>query len=260
MTAMERSARRLQMGRVVVLTSQLIRDNALLFLALALITTALPSLFLRYEEYLLAEDEAFSLPYIIAIAAYVISAYVLTAAISKAVILVRTGGHPSLSASLEEIAHDFYPVTAIAIVSSFVWVSGVIMSRVYPTALILLIPGFFIDVVLSVVVPARTVERTGFVASFTRSIMLTAGHRWPVLGLVVATTVVSIIYDFLIYTVTANLYLPEFEDSGRAVWLSFFITDSLLTLIGAALATVMYFELRMIKEGVAPEAIAAEFD
>jgi hypothetical protein len=260
MTVTERSERRLQMGRVVVLTSQLIRDNALLFSALTLIITAPPSLFLRYEEFLLGEDQAFSASYLVAIAAYVISAYFLTAAIAKAIILVRTGHHPTITACLEEIARDFYTIAAIAIISSFVWVSGVILSRIYPIALFLLIPGFFIDVVLSVVVPARTIEHTGFVASFARSAILTAGHRWPLLGLVVVMTVISIIYDLLIYGVTANLNLAAFEDSGRAVWLSFFITDALLTVVGAALATVLYFELRLIKEGVAPDTVAAEFD
>ena len=106
---MERSARRLQIGRVVVLTSQLIRDNAPLFLALAFITTALPSLFLRYEEYLLAEDEVSAL-YLIAIAAYVISAYVLTAAITKAVILLRTRVIPPSQLDLKRLRATSIPL------------------------------------------------------------------------------------------------------------------------------------------------------
>jgi hypothetical protein len=247
------------MGRVVVLTSQLIRDNTLLFFGLSLIT-ALPSYFLRYEETLLPEDDVFSASYLIAVAVYIISDYLFGAAIAKAVIDIRSGHQPSPRASLEEIARDFYPLAAIAIIVSLVWVSASLLSDIYTLAWLLLIPGFLIFVPMTIIVPVRTIERPGFVASFVRSLALTSGHRLPIFGLVLAFFIASMMYEVIIYAAFSYTSLAELEDPGRAWVLCMVAADVVIAVISAALATVIYFELRFIKEGVVPEAVAAEFD
>jgi hypothetical protein len=83
--------------------------------------------------------------------AYVVSAYLLTAAIAVAIVLDRARQRYSLSTCLAEVARDIYPLAAIGIIVSFVWVSASVISGVDPIDWVLLIPGFFIEVMLWVV-------------------------------------------------------------------------------------------------------------
>jgi len=235
------------------------RENALLFSILSLITAG-PSLFLRYEESLRSPDELLSAPYLFLLAAYVISVYLLTAAVAKTAYLRHTGHMPSLRTCIGEIIRDFYALAAMAIVASFTLVSAVILSPSYPAAFILLVPGFFVDVVLAVLIPVRTIERTGFVASFVRSIELTKGHRWPLLGLVVALICLSLGYEVLIYLAVGDPALAEFERSGQVALTCLVLGDAAYGIVGAVVATVLYFELKLIKEGAGLETLAAEFD
>jgi hypothetical protein len=250
---------RLEISRVVRQATLLIREYALLFFVLAIIT-ALPSALLRYEETLRPPDEVLSASYLVLVSVFIVSLYLLTAAVAKAALLAQIGQRPSLKSSLEEIARDFFAVAVMALIASFISVSAFILAPLYPLAFALLIPGFFIDVILSVLIPVRTIERTGIIASFMRSIELTKGHRWPVLGLLVALTMLSMGYEVLIYLVVGDPALIEFEISSRIAFVCLVAADAAFGIVGAVVSTVLYFELRLIKEGAGLETLASEFD
>jgi hypothetical protein len=257
-TAIDRSAQHLQMGRVVVQMFQVISDKIFLFSALSMIII-IPSSFLRYEESLLSEEELFSTSYLVLVVAYVVSAYLFTAAIAAAIVFDHTGRRYSLVTCLAEIARDILPLTAIAI-SSFVWFSAFIISRVDPIGWFLLVPGFFIEVMLWIVVPVRTIERVGVIATLTRSMDLTRGHRWPLAGLLVVLLLLSMAYDELVYAAVGDPVLAELEGSSRAALFCLILGEAVLGIIAAVSATIVYFELRLIKEGVAPETVGEVFD
>lgn len=262
MTLAERRPQRLQIGHVVVQTFRTIRENILLFAALSVIPIG-PALILRYEQSILQDEDFVSPLYALLATVFIVSFYFLTAAVARALVLQRTGHRPTLQDCLAEVARDFYPLAAIAIIASFITAVAVIVSPAYPISLLLLIPGFFIQVLLAVIVPVRTIERTGFVASFTRSIQLTKGHRWPILGLLVASTILSIASEFLAYAAVGDATFGEIDDingtiSPAFLWL--IIGDLINGVIGSVGPVVVYFELRLIKEGAAPETVASVFD
>jgi hypothetical protein len=93
-----------------------------------------------------------------------------------------------------------------------------------------------------------------------RSIELTKGHRWPVLGLLVALTMLSMGYEVLIYLVVGDPALIEFERSSRIAFVCLVAADAAFGIVGAVVSTVLYFELRLIKEGAGLETLASEFD
>jgi hypothetical protein len=125
---------------------------------------------------------------VIAFLTYVVFGFLLMAAVAKAVVLTTTGYRASLQACIAEMVRDIFTIVPLAIISSFVTVVAVLSTTVYPLALILLIPGFYISVFLAVVVPVRTIERTNFIATLNRSMELTKGHRWPILAFLVLFT------------------------------------------------------------------------
>jgi tRNA pseudouridine-54 N-methylase len=59
---------------------------------------------------------------------------------------------------------------------------------------------------------------------------------------------------------SGNALLADFEGSGRAAVLCRVVADAIFGIIGAVAATVVYFELRLTKEGIAPETVAAVFE
>ena len=199
-------------------------------------------------------------PYLLSLTAFVIAYFLLAASIARAMLLDRTGSHSSLKDCFAEITRDIYPLAAIAIISSFITVTAVVLASAEPLTLMLLIPGFYVQVVLAVVVPVRTIERADVTAAITRSMNLTRGHRWPLFGLLMAATVLSLGVELVIYTAFSDPAFAESVSAGRAQLLLIVVLDVANSLINAVAASVIYFELRLIKEGVAPEAVASEFD
>ena len=119
----------------------------------------------------------------------------------------------------------------------------------------LVVPGIILGLVLFVAVPASVMEGGGIGKSLARSAELTKGNRGGLflIGLVfgVPSFIVSIVL-----TLTA---LPALGPLYGAI-LSTLVTQ---ILFGGALATctaVAYHDLRILKDGVDTETIAAAFD
>jgi len=256
MTVAERGTRRLTMRSIIVLTFQLISENIRLFSALSVIP-AIPSLVLRYEQ--IISGEMLSASHLISYLTYILFSFLLMAAVAKAVVLTTTGYRASLQACIAEMVRDIFAVVPLAIISAFVTVVAVIVSPIYPAALILLIPGFYISVFLAVVVPVRSIERTDFIATLSRSMELTKGHRWPILAFLVLFTILAITYEGLIYVALDGPALAESTSAVTQLLLLSF-GDCANAVINAVAASVIYFQLRLIKGGVPPESVATEFD
>jgi hypothetical protein len=151
------------------------------------------------------------------------------------------------------------PGATMLIVPGFVlfevfWVVMVSFNAVGLGVIMLVLPGLMLFVVLWVVIPVAVVERLGIIASLRRSVFLTKGNRWRITGLVAVLLLISILISTL----------PELIVGTGITWRAYAYFDyaltALVTAVSAVVITVSYHDLRLLKEGVDVEGIAAVFD
>ena len=146
---------------------------------------------------------------------------------------------------------EFFPLLAIGILEGLGILGGFIL---------LIVPAVILAMMWAVVVPVRVAEHKGIFESFGRSRELTSGYRWPILG----TLVIYFIGAAIAQTATRPLIAFGGVNGNSSM---FYVGTALSALIGAVIAVAsatlfacIYYELRVIKEGVGPEQIAAVFD
>jgi len=76
--------------------------------------------------------------------------------------------------------------TGLSHLSKLLGISVVVAAASMGALLLLIVPGLFVLVILSVVVPVQVIEEKSVVQSLTRSIELTKGNRWSILILLLA--------------------------------------------------------------------------
>lgn len=139
----------------------------------------------------------------------------------------------------------FWPVLGVAIVSGVIIVAGLIA---------LLVPGLIALCMLYVAIPACVVEEWGVVQSLTRSAELTKGYRWPILGLIalvmIGAAIVSTILETLVQ-IAAGVVIASLLDAALQIY---------CTALASIIVAIIYYRLRVIKEGVDIERIARAFD
>jgi hypothetical protein len=119
--------------------------------------------------------------------------------------------------------------------------------------LLLIIPGIMLMVRWSVAVPACVLEGTGPAASLGRSAALTKGHRWKIFGIFLLIWIGSIVFGALIGLIAYQLGLIANALSGfvwTALWTGYF----------NSVVVMVYHDLRVAKEGIDVNQIAAVFD
>jgi hypothetical protein len=159
----------------------------------------------------------------------------------------------------------FFPIVGLAISMGL---------AVMFASILLIIPGLILYMMWIVATPACVVERLGPFRSMGRSRALTKGHRWKILGLFLLTLIPVAIIGAII----GALVVAVFGVAGLAGGFSaglFGLTAALGTTLGhiftliwssiwkafyAILAVVIYHDLRVAKEGVDTEQIAAVFE
>lgn len=137
-----------------------------------------------------------------------------------------------------------FPVIGVALLGGLLVVLGLA---------VLIVPGLIVLTAWFVATPACVVERLGPWRSLDRSARLSKGHRWKIflvlVPLLAAAFIVAYTIDIALISFGTTLVLI-----GRLVW------DAILTAFSATLAVVTYHDLRVAKEGVDTEQIAAVFD
>jgi hypothetical protein len=147
----------------------------------------------------------------------------------------------------------FFPIVGLAIVVSLL---------VGLASILLLFPGVMLYTMWYVATPACVVERAGVFRSLGRSRELTRGHRWKIFGLYIVVLIPSLIVGGVIGAVmlqggAAAVNTALASTLGRianliwsAVWTAFF----------SIIVVVTYHDLRVAKEGVDTDQIAAVFE
>lgn len=155
---------------------------------------------------------------------------------------------------------------------SFMWrvvlVAIVVMVLTGLATILLIIPGIIVYCALWVALPTAVVEGLGVGASLRRSAELTKGHRWRVFGIIVLATLLSMIVA-MVFGIVVSIGAMTQAFSGGAVdvpgavisgQIANLVTTAFFTALLAATAGVSYHDLRVTKEGIGIEQIAAVFD
>ena len=118
----------------------------------------------------------------------------------------------------------------------------------------LVIPMFILLTMWWVATPACVVERTGPWTSLKRSAELTKGHRWKVFGVMFLLAIINSIASGILDIVFGLIGNDVVTILGRL------IVAALYTAYGAIAVVMAYHDLRVAKEGIDIEQIAAVFD
>jgi hypothetical protein len=170
------------------------------------------------------------------------------------------GRAPTLDGALRHGLNLFVPVLCLVMVFATAVVLGLIL---------LVIPGLMIATAWLVSVPALAVERVDVRTAIDRSIWLTRGYRWPVFGILAVMLLIRFSalnggHDHLDAALPFGSPAMLEAAAGAARSLVEGVVDDVVdivtTLVFALVVTSIYCELRMLKEGVAPQDLGAQLD
>jgi hypothetical protein len=120
--------------------------------------------------------------------------------------------------------------------------------------ILLIVPGIIVLCIFAVAVPVCVVEGLGPRASMSRSSFLTKGNRWRIFGIFVVIFIFSLIFGAIVGFVAARLGgLP-------LVQISVFLIEGIVGAFNSVTVGVLYYLLRVAREGADIEKIASVFD
>jgi hypothetical protein len=172
-------------------------------------------------------------------------------ALSQAILLYAAfedmRGRPvNLIESMRIGLRRFFAILGVAISSSILVVLA---------SILLIIPGLIVFTIICVATPVCVVEKLGPFKSMGRSAQLTKGSRWKIFGLwfvtIVGGTIAQSLLLRLIVVFGGGTLL------GTVFW---FVWSAVFGAFYAILMVVTYHDLRVAKEGVDTDQIAAVFD
>ena len=179
-------------------------------------------------------------------------AFILQAAIIYGTLADLNGNRATFGECLSTGVKVFLPLIGLAILT---------MLGCYLGLILLVVPGIMLFMAWFVVVPVFVVERTGVFGAFGRSRQLTRGFRWPILGLALIYFVAAIAINFALAPLfSVNLFHPGMATFAMPYLLASAVVRIFVSVIAAAGVASVYYELRLAKEGIGPQGIAAAFD
>jgi hypothetical protein len=259
MSVAEIASGRFEIGRVATRTFEVIRGNFLGFFVLGLIATIPTTVYtiavttgaLPNSVGAVSDPRAATLFMAGVFGSLIVGAFfglVLQASLTYGAISYLSSQPVALGRALGIGLRQFFPLLGIAILEGFGLMGG---------ALLLVFPAFMLYVMWAVVVPVRVAENTGIFESFGRSRALTAGYRWPVFGVIF----VFFLGAGIAQNVAGAMIAPA--SAGGLLYVGVALSALINAIIAVASATLIasiYYELRLVKEGVGPAQIAAIFD
>jgi hypothetical protein len=170
-------------------------------------------------------------------------------ALSQAIVLYGAfediRGRPvDLVASFGQASRRFLPVIGVGLLMAFL--GGL-------ASVLLIVPGLILLTMWYVATPVCVVERIGPWKSLRRSAALTKGNRWKLFGMMVLVAIITVVGQSLVGGLTAM--------TGVTIGLvAHLLWSALIGAFSAILGVVTYHDLRVAKEGVDTDQIAAVFD
>jgi hypothetical protein len=263
MTAFATTAPRFDMGRVVQRTFGVTGRNWQAFGLLTLILAGIPQLALGLVQVPMRTNPTDSLryfPLLILVGLLAgLGGLVLQAGVIHGTVRDLNGQRVSFGECFGAGVRFFLPVLGLGILMGLGLMVGFIL---------LIVPGVLLYLAWIVATPVLVVEKTRITATFGRSADLTRNHRGSIFGLIVAIWVLSLIVSMVIAMIVAVVSISGafgLSEAARIAWATpvaavTAILQSGVALLGAVGVASVYYELRSIKEGIGPEALASVFD
>ena len=201
------------------------------------------------------EEAAYVVGQAIVLVLSLISVLLATAVCFKAVADAYLGGVPDWRRSLRFGARRLGGLFGLAVAGAVIIVIAF---------LALIVPGIWLMVSYSVAVPALLLERIGPVAALRRSFRLVRGRWWATAGaLTVGYLMIAIVGAIVQYGI---LIVPSLLTDGNTVAVALgaivggTLGAAITTPYTAAIVTLLYFDLRVRKEGLDLQLIAQDAD
>lgn len=264
MTAAQATSASFDFGRVVSNTFRVVGANLRELSILALLLAGLPAAVMRWGQVAMTgsldgtdagtPNFAVGLPlFAIGVLTLMIGSVLLQAATIRVTVGTLNGDRPSAFKELGRSYGLILPLIGLAIVMSFAIGLGMVL---------LIVPGVILSVIWIVATPAYVMERPGVSGALSRSRNLTRGHRWPIFGL----SVIYFVAYFVMSAVLGGIFVAVAMIAGdiNDMQVGSTIANALLGAISGVVTSAgissIYYELRMIKEGVGAAQLAAVFD
>ncbi|MDZ4376335.1 MAG: YciC family protein [Phenylobacterium sp.] len=264
-------SRKLDIGRVIGGTFSAIGRNFATFAILGVVLVGIPTTILMIvqgpavaAQTAAIESGTFNLgsSYFVNMGlagiALLISAAVLQAALIHVVVQDSAGKPATVGEALATGLRAFLPLLLVSLLYGLLVGLGMVL---------LIVPGIMIAVALCVCVPAVVADRVGVFGSLKRSRDLTRGNRWRIFGLFVVLFLLLMVLGVIVATVvgvTALTNPAALQDpalSMNPIYIALNVLQQIIsTVIGAALISVLYVELRKAKDGLGSRELADIFN
>ena len=141
---------------------------------------------------------------------------------------------------------------------SLLWLSFLFVVLLVPAALAFLVPAIYLYVAWAVATPALLLEDVRGRAALKRSRALVKGRWWPTLGVLVLVNILTAIVQAVFLGLFAGVASVSDNEVAEAVAeaVAQMASSALTTPLLAAVLTVLYFDLRVRKEGFDLELLA----
>lgn len=271
MTAEAVESGKLDIGRVISGTLQVIGRNLVSFSVLGLLLSGLPTAvisiiqltaFRGQTEAMAAGSFNMSPAYFTSMGMGVLAALITTAILQGALIYGTVqdlnGQRPSIGAALATGLRSFLPLLILTVLLVLAIACGMVA---------LLVPGIMMACAWCVAVPALVAERTGVFGAFGRSADLTRNNRWRIFGLFVLVWVILLVIGLVFGALTGITAVAGAASGADPVAVALnpvnivisVIQQTISAVIGAAFAAVLYVELRKARDGAGPQWLAEIF-
>jgi hypothetical protein len=259
---------RFEIGRVITRAFSVIGSNAVTFFALAAILTLPILVFTFFSVFagalgisLFQHSPAAGSPgavaaivggAVIGALIYILFTNLLQAAITHGTIVTLNGGRASFGDCIATGFRNALPLTGIVLLAALGIAGGFVL---------LIVPGIILALAWSVITPVRVAEQTGVFETFRRSAALTRGYRGSIFGLDVIVGILFLVLELVIRPLAGLSFFAT--TAAASIPVVFIVLTAVVRivayLIGATMAASIYYELRLVKEGVGPEQLAAIF-
>jgi uncharacterized membrane protein len=147
--------------------------------------------------------------------------------------------------SLRKGLARFFPIFGMLVIEGLGLLAGFIL---------LFVPGYMLYTAWYVALPVLVVERLGPVASLRRSAALTKGHRWKIFGIIFVMGLVAGVLGAIVSGIVVASH-------NRMVFVGVqYLFQTVYIAFQSVVGVVLYHDLRVAKEGLDTDRIAAVFD
>lgn len=256
MTTATMASDRLEIGRVIQQTFEVLGRNFVTFLVLAVILTGIPTLVVGLIQMQASETDSATIWAWFATTGLIsmVTGLVLQGALTYGSIHYLNDRRVNVTESVAVGLRSFLALLGLGILYALAVIFGMML---------LVVPGLMLAVAWCVAVPVLIAERKPVMQTFGRSAELTRGNRWRIFGLFLIYGVAYVIIGGIIEALSGVWQVVGGDSDGAigpGAIAANFVTGVISSLIGATGGAVLYTELRRVREGATPNALAAIFD